>query len=54
MTGVTKQKINKGIAISGGGRFGINRFNYNFHEAGVLDKYVFDNVIGGKNIKYTD
>lgn len=52
MGGVARRKINKGIVLQGGGRFGIKRFNYYFHESGVVDKYVFDNVVGGKTVKY--
>lgn len=54
MAGVARKPINKGIAIRGGGRYGIKPFSYYFHEAGVLDKVVFNSVIMGKQISYTD
>lgn len=54
MVGVRKSNLNKGIVMRGGGRFGIKKFDFYFHEAGVLDKEVFDNVIAGKSIKYVD
>lgn len=54
MAGVARKAINKGIAIRGGGRFGIKSFSYYFHEVGVLDKFVFNSVISGKQIRYTD
>lgn len=54
MVGVRKSNLNKGIVMRGGGRFGIKKFDFYFHEGGVLDKEVFDSVIAGKTIKYVD
>lgn len=54
MAGIARKPINKGIAIRGGGQYGIKKFSYYFHETGVLDKVVFNGVISGKQIYYTD
>lgn len=54
MGGIVRRALNKGIMIRGGGRYGIKNFNYYFHEAGVLDRNVFNYVVSGKLIKYTD
>lgn len=54
MKGISQKRINKAIIIKGGGVFGFKPFSYYFHENGVLDKLVFDTVMGGHCIKYSD
>lgn len=54
MAGIRRKRINKAIVIEGGGKYDIKKFSYYFHEKGVVDKYVFDNVVGGKGVHYVD
>lgn len=54
MSGVARKKINKAVVVRGGGKFGIPEFQYYFHELGVRDRVVFNHVVSGKKIEYTD
>lgn len=54
LKGIHQKKINKAIFIKGGGVYNYNKFNFYFHEEGVLDKLVFDTIMRGHSVKYSD
>jgi hypothetical protein len=54
LKGIFKTKIINAIVIKGGGSYGYKPFTFYFHESGVLDKRVFDRIVGGNSVKYVD
>lgn len=41
------------MVISGGG-YRVKPFKFYFHQEGVIDKRVFDGVVGGTLVKFSD